>query len=78
MTNTTAMEAAVARARVARTARKYGPHHPETEQARADYYTASLAEHIKAVVNKAPTISQAQRDKLAALLRPSSDRGAAA
>jgi len=56
------------RARVANAVRS-GNTEAEME-ARADLKAVKLAEHIRRVVGQAPPLTDAQRDRLAALLRP--------
>jgi hypothetical protein len=48
-------------------------HHPnaDTSELRRDLRAASLAEHIRKVVDSAPPLSDQQRARLAALLHPS-------
>jgi hypothetical protein len=43
------------------------------EERRRDYRVVTLEEHIRSVVDQAPPLTAPQRDKLAALLRPSYD-----
>jgi hypothetical protein len=54
-------------------AAKRRPLHPESheavEQARIEYRVASLADHIRRVVDAAPPLTAEQRDRLAVLLR---------
>jgi len=48
-------------------------HHPnaDTDQLRRDMRAAKLAEHIRRVVDVAPPLTDDQRARLTALLRPS-------
>lgn len=59
-----------ARARVARTCRKYGTDHPASDAARADYRAEKLAAVIREIVDQSPPLDDAQKNRLAALLRP--------
>ncbi|MFF0268656.1 hypothetical protein [Kribbella sp. NPDC004536] len=43
------------------------------EERRREYQVVTLEEHIRSVVDQAPPLTASQRDKLAALLRPSYD-----
>lgn len=56
------------RAKLAATAR----HHPESDltELRAELRTATAAEYIRRLVDGAPPLSEHQRARLAALLRP--------
>lgn len=63
--------------RVAITTRHRGADHPETVdarvaliEARAQEADAALREHIRRLVDSAPPLTEAQRARLAALLRP--------
>lgn len=49
--------------------RHRGPDHAETIEAERDYRAEVLAEHVRRVVDTAPPLTPAQRDRLAALLR---------
>lgn len=44
--------------------------HAEADRLDAEIRTARLADYIKSTVDAAPELSAAQRDRLAALLRP--------
>lgn len=57
-----------ARARVA-ALRRHHPNDPETDQCAAQFKADRLAEHIRRIVDSAPPIDQATRDRLAMLLR---------
>jgi hypothetical protein len=60
------------RAGIARATRKSqltGDPTPVVE-ARRDYAAAKLAEHIKKIIDQAPPLTDEQRARLAALLRP--------
>jgi hypothetical protein len=46
--------------------------------ARRDLAAERLAEHVKRVVDSAPPLTTAQRDRIAALLRPGAQVGDAA
>jgi hypothetical protein len=50
-------------------------HHPDTDTSalRRDLRVAQLAAHIRRVVDAAPPLSGAQRDRLAVLLRSGGD-----
>jgi hypothetical protein len=71
MSPTPTRPVARARATLAATAR----HHPDDAEriavARRDLRAENLAEHITRVVEAAPPLTPEQRDRLAALLRPS-------
>jgi hypothetical protein len=58
----------------AEAALRRNPHDPklraQVDERRRAYRTEALAEHIQGVVDAAPPLSQAQRDRLALLLRP--------
>ena len=56
------------RARVASLTRDRQPNDPELIEARRSLAEESLADHIRRVVDAAPPLTSAQRDKLAALL----------
>jgi hypothetical protein len=71
-------EVAHLRAREANLTGRYGRDDPRVVDARRDRATASLAEHIKRVVDDFPPLTGEQRDRLAALLRPSTTTGAGA
>jgi hypothetical protein len=58
------------RARVAALRRHRGPHDPEAVAAARDLAADSLAAHVARVVAQAPPLTPAQRDRIAALLRP--------
>jgi hypothetical protein len=53
-------------------------HHPNTDTSdlRRDLRAAQLAEHIRKVVDAAPPLTQDQRVRLTALLRPSGGQAA--
>ncbi len=57
-------------ARVARRAKKDPTALPELERLRAEHAAQRIAEFIEAVVDAAPPLTAAQRDRLATLLRP--------
>jgi hypothetical protein len=66
------------RSRVAHAVRYHGPDAPQTLDARRDLAAANLAAYITRVVDQAPPLLPEQRDRLALLLRGSSDvKGAA-
>jgi hypothetical protein len=58
------------RAKVASLTRSRQPDDPELIDARRTLKSIRLEEHIRSVVETAPPPTQEQRDKLAALLRP--------
>ena len=58
------------RARLAGITARHGAGSERAAEARRDYRAAKLAEHIRLTVDAAPPLSSAQRDQLAALLRP--------
>lgn len=47
--------------------------HPDADDLRRELAEVRLAEHIRKVVASAPPLTQAQRDRLAGLLRPAPD-----
>ena len=49
--------------------RHRGTNAPETQQVRQELRSAQLERHIREVVDAAPALSAAQRDRLALLLR---------
>lgn len=57
-----------ARARVA-AAQRHHPNDPKTAELTAEFKAQRLADHIARVVDSAPPLSPAQRDRLAQLLR---------
>lgn len=63
-----------ARARLAARTRHSPDDTDAIEAARADLAAAGLADHIQAVVDSAPPLTAEQRDRLATLLRPSTQR----
>ena len=67
--------AAIARANVLNRHRPAG--HPQLVEARRDAAAATLADYVSAVVAEAPPLTDAQRDRIAALLRPTKARDAA-
>jgi hypothetical protein len=58
------------RAKVAGLSRDRNPNDPELVAARGDLKAERLAEYIRKVVDAAPPLTPAQRDRLAILLRP--------
>lgn len=58
-----------ARARVASLSRTRSADDPEVLDARRDLRAERLADHISRVVDEAPPLTDAQRDRLASLLR---------
>lgn len=60
------------RARLASLTARRGPDHPDTHEARRAYRRARAAMIIRDLVDQAPELTDADRDQLAALLRPSS------
>jgi hypothetical protein len=57
------------RARVAALTRSRPPDDPELVEARRDLAAEGIAQHIAKVVAKAPPLTSAQRDRIAAILR---------
>ncbi|MGH3319486.1 MAG: hypothetical protein ACRDN9_04785 [Streptosporangiaceae bacterium] len=51
------------------------PDDPAIADAERDLAAASLEEHVRKVVDLFPPLTQAQRDRLAVLLRPAPDSG---
>lgn len=51
------------------------PGDPEVEDARRDAAAARLTDYVAAVVAEAPPLTDAQRDRIAALLRPAGGGG---
>ena len=49
---------------------RHNPDDPEIPALRAELAAEGLAEHIKRVVDAAPPLTPAQRERLALLLRP--------
>lgn len=49
---------------------------PEVIDARRDLAAERLVEHVRRVVDQAPTLTTEQRDRIAALLRPVNPAGA--
>lgn len=67
------------RARVAVLTRDHGPDSPLVADARRDLRAARLADYVERVVSIAPPLTDEQRDRVAALLKPTpSGRGDAA
>ena len=62
-------------AAIAAIERHRGPDDPEAAQLRAMLAIEGLAEHIARVVDTAPPLSPAQRDRLASLLSPGAGAG---
>jgi hypothetical protein len=58
------------RARIAALSRSRKADDPDLITARRDLRAEKLADHIRQVVDAAPPLSDEQRDRLAALLRP--------
>jgi len=56
------------RARVA-AMRRHRPNDPKTDELAASFKADRLAQHIRRVVDAAPPLSQAQKDRLAVLLQ---------
>lgn len=65
------------RARVAALSRSRRPDDPEFIAARRDLKAASLEAHVARVVAEAPPLTEDQRTRIAALLRPASGGGVA-
>jgi hypothetical protein len=66
-----------ARSALALTIQKYGKDSPQADEARAKYKARRLAHHIEKILDEAPPLTDAQRTKLAELLRPARRGGAA-
>jgi hypothetical protein len=49
--------------------RRHRPNDPETDELATKFKADRLAQHIRSVVDSAPPLSQAQKDRLAVLLR---------
>lgn len=49
---------------------KVDPAHPQLPTARRDLRAARLADYVAEVVAQAPPLTDAQRDRIASLLRP--------
>ncbi|MDT0353724.1 hypothetical protein [Pseudonocardia charpentierae] len=62
-------ETLAARGKLARLTRDHGPGAEAVITARRTFDAERLADHIRAVVDAAPPLTPAQRDRLAALLR---------
>ena len=77
-TRTPVRPVAVARGRVAALTRSRTADDPELVGAKRDLKAASLEAHVARVVAEAPPLTVEQRDRIAALLRPSVDGGSAA
>lgn len=65
------------RGRVASLTRSRPADDPELIEARANLAAEKLAEYVARVVAEAPPLTDAQRDRIAALLRPTKARDAA-
>lgn len=50
--------------------RKCGPHDPRLPELRRDLRATELAEHVRRIVDQAPPLTNEQRNRIAALLRP--------
>jgi hypothetical protein len=61
--------------RVAATERHHGPDDPRLPELRRDLRAAALEEHVRKIVGEAPELTPAQRDHIAALLRPTQMTG---
>lgn len=58
------------RAKVAALARHRPPNDPDAIDARRDLAAANIEAYVRRVVDAAPPLTDSQRDRLAALLRP--------
>lgn len=65
------------RGRVASLTRSRSADDPELIEARTNLAAEKLAAYVSAVVAEAPPLTDAQRDRIAALLRPTKARDAA-
>lgn len=65
------------RARVASLSRSRSTDDPELIEARRNLKAERLADYVARVVAEAPPLTDAQRDRIAALLRPTKARDAA-
>ncbi|MGH3511658.1 MAG: hypothetical protein ACRDRB_05200 [Pseudonocardiaceae bacterium] len=61
---------------VAAVERHHGPDDPRLPELRRDLRAAELEEHVRRLVDAAPPLTPAQRDRLAALLRGPATREA--
>jgi hypothetical protein len=66
------------RARVASLSRSRTPDDPDLVNARRNLRAARLEEAVRRAVDAAPELTPEHRERLAALLRPAPDAGAAA
>lgn len=66
------------RARVAALSRSRSADDPDLLNARRDLRAARLAQHVSRVVAEAPLLTDEQRERIAALLRPVPTTGGAA
>lgn len=66
------------RGRVAALSRSRQPDDPDVVAARRDLKAAKLEDYVARVVAEAPQLTVEQRDRIAALLRPSVGGGSAA
>ncbi|MFI7677879.1 hypothetical protein [Actinophytocola sp. NPDC049390] len=57
--------------------RHLGADHPDTQKAAQDWAYMALDEYVSAIVAKAPPLTEEQRAKIAALLAPVTETGAA-
>lgn len=62
-----------ARGRLGDTSRRHGPDSQNVQDARRDLAAAKIEDYIEKVVDAAPPLTDAQRDRLALLLRGGSD-----
>ena len=65
-----------ARSRLARASQQAASNPEAVEDARRTYNYASVADYIRTIVDAAPPLTAAQRDKLALLLRGGADDAA--
>lgn len=56
--------------------KRHHPNSPAVAEATRELRAAVLADHIRRVVDEAPALTTDQRERLALLLRPSSDSAA--
>lgn len=62
-------EVAKLRASLARRTQSYPPDHPKVVEARQALAAVGLEEHVRDILAKAPPLTEAQKEKISALLR---------